>query len=1041
MLTQIAYRNQRIVYAVVAILMVFGAWSYFNLPAQEDPAITIRQAIVQTAYPGLSPERVEGLVTKPLERAIRRLPEVEEIRSSSVSGLSIIHVEAYDRYFQLDQIWDDLRAEVQSAAANLPEGTRPPQVLDNTGDVAVVTAAMRSPDHTVAELGDMATYVRDQLYAVDGVKAIDIVGAQPERIYIESRNALLSQLGVSPEIIAQTLASQNIIRPGGQIDLGERAVLIEPTGDFRDLEAIRNTLIEIPGTGETIALRDVADVRRDLADPAPQAVFYQGDEAVMFAIAMQEGRNVLEFGPAMAEVLEEVEQTLPVGFTIDIATFQADQVEQAVFGVSFNVLQTLGLVLAVVVLLLGLQTGLIVGAIIPVITLATLAIMGVAGMPLERMSLATLVIALGILVDNGIVVAEDFKRRIAEGETRDEALKSVGSTLALPLFVSTSVTILVFLPLMLAEHVAGEYTRSISLVIAITLSVSWLMAMMVTPLLSHKFATPPKPNAKRPLYERAFDPLIAGYEVLLRWALHNRAFFLGGMVLALVASAVAIATAPSRFFPGSDRAQIITYLDLPADVTTNATQEEMSVLLPTLTQERFDWMVDHIAYVGFGGPRFVLSLTPVDPAPNRAVLVMNVDSPDSMERAVGELRTYLNTEFGHISSRVTTMFLGPSDSAVLEVQVIGPDADYIYETARSVESLIAQAIPGARDIRQNWENRIARVVVDVDQARARRAGVTSADIAQTMSSYFNGRSVSEYRDGDDVIPIVARATQAERTNLDQIRTLSIFGSGGAVVPLAQVAEIEFVNGFSRIERENLARTVTIEARSDVMGAEDMVPLIQPLLDDLQASMPPGHSIEFDGIITQSAEGRSALLANMPVSFGIILLLLVMQFNSFRRPIILMMTIPLILVGVALGLRGFGADFGFMPILGMLSLAGIVMCNAIVLIDRIEIERSKGYTGLEPIIRAGKRRLRPILMTTVTTVLGLMPLIVSLDPLFFGMATVMAAGLTMGAILTLGFVPVVYSLFFAKQLRSDRTHEPPETNKPKRVNSPAAVPAK
>ena len=1018
MLTQLAYRNQRIVYAIVAILMAVGIWSYFTLPAQEDPAITLREAIVETAYPGLGPERVEELITRPLERAIRRLPEVEEIRSSSVSGLSIIHVEVYDRFFELDQIWDDLRAEVEAAAGSLPEGTQPPRVLDDTGDVAVVTAVLRSPDHTLAELGDMATYVRDQLYSVEGVKSIDIVGAQPERIYIESRNAQLTQLGISPEIIAQTLASQNIIRPGGQIDLRERAVLIEPTGDYRDIEAIRNTLIEIPGTGETIALRDVADVRRGLVDPAPQTVLYQGDPAVMFAIAMLDGNNVLEFGPAVADALDQLEHTLPIGFTLGIVTFQADQVEQAVYGVSLNVLQTLGLVLGIVVLLLGLRTGLVVGAIIPVITLVTLAIMGMFGMPLERMSLATLVIALGILVDNGIVVAEDYKRRIGEGEDRHQALKNVGSTLALPLFVSTSVTILVFLPLMLAEHVAGEYTRSVSLVIAITLSVSWLIAMMVTPLLSHRFAVPPDPNARRPLYERAFDPLIAGYEILIRWALRNRILFLGGMVAALVASAAAIASAPQRFFPGSDRAQIITYLDLPADVTTNATRAEIDALLPTLTPERFDWLVDHVAYVGFGGPRFVLSLTPVDPAPNRAVLVMNVDDPDSMDRAMSELRGHLDSEFGHISSRVTRMFLGPSDSSVLEVQVIGPDRDYIYETARGVETLLAEAIPGVRDIRQNWENRTARVVVDVDQTRARGAGVTSADVAQTMSAYFNGRPVSEYREGDDVIPIVARAVESERTNLDQIRTLSVFGASGAVVPLAQVADVRFVNGFSRIERENLARTITIEARSDLMGAEDMVPLIEGRLAQMAAAMPPGHRIEFDGIITQSAEGRAALLANMPLSFGVIVLLLIVQFNSFRRPAILIMTIPLILVGVAIGLRGFGADFGFMPILGMLSLAGIVMCNAIVLIDRIESERAEGYTGLEPIVRAGKRRLRPILMTTVTTVLGLMPLIVSVDPLFFGMATVMAAGLTMGAILTLCFVPVVYSLFFAKQLRED-----------------------
>ncbi|MBO6638195.1 MAG: efflux RND transporter permease subunit [Roseitalea sp.] len=1028
MLTRLAFRYQRIAFFLVAMLMGFGAYSYFTLPAQEDPAITIRQAIVQTHYSGLSPERIEELVTKPLERAIRRLPEVEEIRSSSVSGLSIIHVEVFDQFFDLDQIWDDLRHEVEGAAVSLPDGALPSVVLDNTGDVAVVTAALRSPDHTMAELGEMAVYIRDQLYAVDGVKSIDIVGERPERIYIESRNARLAELGISPNVIVNALASQNIIRPGGQIDLGDRTLLIEPTGDFDNLDEISDTLIEIPGTGETVALRDVAEVTRSLIDPAPQLAYYQGDPAVILAIAQQDGQNVLEFGPAVADRLAGIEATLPVGFTLDIVTFQPDQVEQAVFGVSLNVLQTLGLVLAVVVLLLGLQTGLIVGAIIPAITLATLAIMGMFGLPLERMSLATLVIALGILVDNGIVVAEDFKRRLGDGEDRDQALENVGSTLAMPLLVSTGVTILVFLPLMLAEHVAGEYTRSISIVIAITLSISWLMAMTITPILSHRFATVTTGGAKRPLYERAFDPLIAGYEVLIAAILRNRALFIAGMLVALVVSAAAIVTNPQRFFPGSDRAQIITYIDLPANVTTTTTNAEIEALLPTLTQDRFDWLVDHVAYVGFGGPRFVLSLTPIDPAPNRAVLIFNVDEPASVDRAMDELRSHFEADFSHFQTRVTRMFLGPSDSSILEVQIKGPDRDFVYATARKIEDIIA-SVPGARDIRQNWENRIARLVIDVDQAQARRAGVTSADVAQSMSAYFSGRAVSQYREGDDVIPIVARATEEERSDLDRVRTLAIFGANGVVVPLMQVADVELVNGFSRIEREDLTRTVTIEGRSDLMGAEDMVPLIEDQIASLEATLPPGHSIEFDGIIAQSAEGRNALAANLPLSLGIIVVLLIAQFNSFRRPVILIATIPLIIVGVALGLRLFGADFGFMPILGMLSLAGIIMCNAIVLIDRIDLERRLGKPLEQAVIEASKRRLRPIIMTTVTTILGLLPLILSRDPLFFGMAVVMATGLAVGAVLTLGFVPVLYTLLF----RREATQDDPTANESDQIN--------
>ncbi|MFD0858626.1 efflux RND transporter permease subunit [Roseovarius aquimarinus] len=1017
MLTRLAFRAQRLVFAIVAILMGFGTYSYFTLPAQEDPAITIREALVSTRYPGLSPERMEELVTKPLERAIRTLPQVEEIRSSSTAGNSIIHVEVHDRYFDLDQIWDDLRAEVDLAAASLPEGTQPPVVTDDFGDVAVVTAALRSPDHSLAQLGDMASHVRDRLYAVPGTKSVDILGRQPERIYVETRTAKLASLGIGTEAIAGALRNQNIIRPGGEIDLGPRSLIIEPTGDYRDLEAIGETLIPMQA-GETIPLRDIAELRRTLVDPPPQAAYYQGRPAIIFAIAMQEGSNVLEFGPRIAERLDEIEAGLPVGYEIDTVTFQADQVERAVYGVTINVLQTLGIVLAVVVLLLGLRTGLIVGAIVPIVMLSTLAVMGFLGLPLERMSLATLVIALGLLVDAGVVVAEDYQTRLGEGASRDEALRQTGSELSLPLLSSTATTVLVFLPLMLAEHVAGEYTRSISVVIAITLSISWLLAMTVTPILSHRFAARPDPEAPRPLRERAFDPLGEGYGRLIGWMLRRKALVLGAMGLCLVGGVAGVATSPQSFFPGSDRAQLIVYIDLPADVTTNATDAAMREVMPTLTEERFDWLEDQATYVGFGGPRFVLSLTPVDPAPSRAVMVVNVDAPANVERAKRELRAHLEGRFSQFEARVTPMFLGPSDSSILEVQIKGPDRAFIYDTAREIEAIIA-TVPGARDIRQDWENRTARVSVRVDQARARASGVTSADVARSMSAYYSGRPVSEFREGDDVIPIVARGMEGERGDLDRMRTLSVFSASGEAVPLMQVADIELVNGFSRIERENLVRTVTVQGRSSEMGAEDMAPLIADRLDALRADLPPGHSIEFDGILVQSGEGRAALAANMPLCLAIIVILLIAQFNSLRRPAVILATVPLIVVGVALGLRIFSAPFGFMPILGLLSLAGIILNNAIVLIDRIDLERAEGHDGDAAIIRAGVRRLRPIVMTTVTTVLGLLPLILSRDPLFYGMAAVMATGLLVGTVLTLGVVPVLYSMVFRTCAAAER----------------------
>ncbi|SLN71684.1 Multidrug resistance protein MdtB [Roseivivax jejudonensis] len=1017
MLTRLAFRFQRLTFFLVAVLMGFGAYSYFTLPAQEDPQITIREAIVTTRYPGLPPERIENLVTKPLERAIRTMPEVEEIRSSSTAGASIIHVEVYDRFFDLDQIWDGLRAEVERASTSLPDGTQPPVVTDDVGDVSVVTATLTSQDHTLAEMSEMAGHVRDQLYTVNGVKAVDISGAREERVYIETNSSRLAALGIGPAAIAQTLSSQNIIRPGGQVDLGYRTLLIEPTGDYRNVQQIAETLIPVPGGG-TIPLRDIATVERTLADPVTQAAYYQGKPAIIFAVAMQDGGNVLEFGPRVADKLDEIETGLPLGYEIGTITFQAEQVEKAVYGVSINVLQTLGIVLAVVVCLLGLRTGLIVGAIVPIVMLSTLAVMGFMGLPLERMSLATLVIALGLLVDAGVVVAEDYKTRLSEGAERDEALEATGSEMQLPLLSSTATTILVFLPLMLANHVSGEYTRSISLVIAITLSISWLLAMTVTPILSHKFAArEPAEGADRPFYERMFDPLNDGYARLIGQVLSHRWIFVALMVCGLVGGIAGIATAPQKFFPGSDRAQIITYLDLPTDVTADATQDAVEELLPTLTDDEFDWLEDTAAYVGYGGPRFVLSLTPIDPAPNRAVLVMNVDESENVARGVEELRSHLETNFSDFTSRVTTMFLGPTDSSVIEVQIKGPDRDFVYRAAAQLEEILG-SVPGARDIHQDWENRILRLEVKVDQVRARRAGVTSSDVAQSMSSFFSGRAVSQYRDGDDVIPIVSRASDAERTDLDRLRTVPVFAQDGSSVPLAQVAEVAIAQGYSRIEREGLERTVTVSGRSELMGAEDMAPIIEDDIEALRATLPVGHSIEYDGILTQSAEGRAALAANMPLCLALVVVLLIAQFNSFRRPAIILATVPLIVLGVALGLRLFRADFGFMPILGLLSLAGIILNNAIVLIDRIDIEREAGRIGNEAIIEAARRRLRPILMTTITTILGLLPLILSNDPLFYGMATVMAAGLGVGTILTLGFVPVLYSLFFRMAQKDD-----------------------
>ncbi len=1015
-LSEMAYRRRAVVYLVTVLLMGIGAVNYFTLPAREDPEITIREALVTTEYPGLSAERMELLVTKTLEEAVRQIPEVEEIRSVTQAGLSIIHVELRDSIFELDQVWDEVRAEVEAARAQLPDGTGPPRVFDDFGDVAVVTAALTADDFDMADMYDMAQHVRDLMYGVPGTKRVDLLGVQPERIYVEAKNARLAELGLDPQVLGAMLAEQNIIRPGGEVDTGERAFILEPSGNYDDLDAIGDTLIRLPGGNGAVPLRDLATVKHGYQDPPITKAYYNGRPAIVFAVAMVGHNSVLSYGARAKARLESIADTLPAGYQLDLITHQAEQVGKAVFGVSASVLQTVVIVLIVVILFLGLRTGLIVGSIVPAVMLASLGVMGFADMQLERMSLATLVIALGILVDNGIVVAEDFKRRLEEGISRDEALRQTGGELAFPLLASSLTTILVFLPLMLADHVSGEYTRSVSLVILITLSVSWVLALMLTPTLCHRFIRIDPDRAGSDGHSPILERLERGYGRLLRGILKQRALFLLVMGGLLVAAVAGMGVVPKKFFPASDRSQILVYIDLPAGVTTRTTDAAVNRLFGFLDdRERFPHIDDYAAYIGFGGPRFVLSLTPIDRASNKAFVMINVDRFDHMAPMVTGLRELFAREFPGLSAEVARMFLGPSDSAKLEVQVRGPDADHIYAIAGRMERLL-ESVPGAINVQQDWENRVSKLVVQVDQTRAWRAGITSADVARGLSRYFSGEAITDFRDGDDLVPIVVRGVDAERRDMDRVRSLAIYPAnapaGTAGVPLFQLADFELKNEFARIEREDMIRTITVEARNSVMNAEDMVPRLADGLARLRADLPPNHFIEYDGVVAESKEAQAALQANAPLCLGMILILLVTLFNSYRRPVIIMLTAPLIVIGVVIGLFVMRSTFGFMEILGIYALAGIIMNNAIVLINRFDIERADAdKSDFDAIVSASMRRLRPILMTMGTTVIGLMPLIIGRDALFYGMSSVIAFGLAVGTILTLGVTPVLYSLFF------------------------------
>jgi multidrug efflux pump subunit AcrB len=1030
---------------LVGILMLFGVYSYLTLPAREDPKLIIREALVTTAYPGLPADRVELLITKPLEEAIIALPNIRDIESTSMNGVSIVKPRFDFDTPDLELAFENLAETVAETVPALPEGAQTPIVNDDFGDIATMTLALHGPDYGNAELADYAEHVRDQLILVEGTKKVDLLGVRPERIFVEFENAVLSQAGIAPDAIAAALDSENTIRPGGAVELADGAITLRPGGDFKNIDDVRSALVRSPA-GTLVRLGDIATVSRGYEDPAQRRAYYNNDETVILAVVMEEGLSVLNYSAAARKEVERVAATLPVGLSLDIVTYEATKVEAAVYGVSFNMLQTLAVVLGIVILFLGVRTGLIVGAIIPAVILATFAIMGAFEIALQRMSLATIIISLGLLVDNGIVIAEDFKRRVQELGDRDKALAQTSRELAFPLLVSSLTTIAVFLPLLIANSDSTEYTRSISLVVTIALSISYVFAMTVTTTLCYLFLKVPEAGStddadqEKSRIARGFDRLTDIYATILRQVLAYRWLYVAAMVALFAAAGLLQSAIPKEFFPSNNNPQVLVYIELPSGATSSQTDAGVRDIVKLIDdKDAFPEVEGFAAYVGFGGPRFVLSLSPVDPAPNKGFIVINTTDLAGAEAIVPRLREVFAARVPDINARVTRMFLGPEDPKVIRLQITGPDADYINARASDVMAMLAQE-PGMIDIWSDWRSRTVELDLKVDQQAARAAGVTSADIALSLQRQLDGQPVSTFREGDESFPIVMRGTKDERTSIERLRTAAVYAADGTSVPLGQVAELKLGGEWGFIQREDMVRTVTVEGRNLSMGPEDLAPILQPRIDAMNAGLAPGHNIKIAGILEESGKNNAALIATLPIVIGVTFFLLIAQFGDFRRPLVIFLSLPFATFGAFLGLLVMQSPFGFMAILSLFALFGVIINNSIVLVDRIDIERgailaegaaetaASREREFEAVISACRRRFRPVVMTTLTTIAGLLPLIIAQDVLFYGFASSVAFGLLVGTfVVSLGLTPVLYCLFFGirKIDRDDEANAGPD----------------
>lgn len=996
-------RTRFTVLAMIAVLMA-GFLTYDTLPKRENPSITIRTAIVSAQFPGMSPQRVEDLLAIPLERAAREIAAVEDISTLITTGTVTLWVAMYDSVSgaDLDTAFQDLRTRMEEEARTLPDGTRGPFVNTNYGDVAVATVAVTGDGFTLPEIAGAATDLQKGLYEVDGVTKVTLSGEQDERVWLEIDSRRLAAVGVQiPQVLAD-LADQNVILPAGEIDADGLSIVLEANGNLETIDEIENVLTRAAGSDATVRLRDLMSVRRGTVDPLQEPVYFNGEPAVLVSVEMAEDRDIQKLGGALREAIGDLEQQQPIGISYNVSTFQETNVTVAINSALSNVAQTFVVVLVVMVLFMGLRPAVVIVCIVPLTMMVALLLMSRFGIDLEQVSIAAVIISLGLLVDNGLVIVDDIQSRIDEGAAPEDAATAAGGQYFVPLAVASITTVSAFIPMLILEGGTGEFAFSLGAVVAMMLAGSWFAAHYFLPflaakLLRRKTASDDGHRISRVYGETVRRLLPLGIPVIL-----------GSYALVLVGG-LAFGLLKSEMFPLSERSEFLIYLDMPKGTAITATRDEALAVDSWLRDPEINPEVrDTTTFVGHGGPRFYLALSPADTDPSSAFILVNTTSYEGAVAAADRARDYLFQNRPAARARVTRLSMGGGESGIVEVEIRGQDADTMLAAAKTVEAAYAD-MPGIVLNENDWGNKVVKVVIDIAQDKARELGVTSRDISDVLNTYFSGTTYSTFRDGPDSIPIVLRAEPGYRDSLEDIANLSIPTDTG-LISLDQVATFRPRLELSQLRRKNQVRQIVISGKSDVLSAREVEAALQPALAG--AGLPPGYEIEIGGESANSAETNAKLAAGMPLALIVMIAALVFQFNSARRVLLTFVTIPLIVIGAPLALFLTGQPLSFFAILGLISLMGIIINNAIVLIDQIDIER-RTLDRDEAIVAAARKRLRPVMLTSLTTVLGLLPMALFGGALFEPMATLMIGGLLLSSPLTLFFVPCGYRLLFGR----------------------------
>jgi len=1010
-IAEFCIRKKTITLVFAALLVVGGVVSYRNLPRLEDPEFTIKTALVLTPYPGATAEEVEEEVTDVIERAAQQLGQLKRVKSKSERGLSTVEVEIKDKYDKrlLPQVWDELRRKIDDAQGRLPPGAGPSLVNDDFGDVYGVYVAVTGDGYSYAEIKEYAKLLQRELLLVEDVKKIELYGVQPEVVYVKMSRQKLAQLGISEKAIFLALAQKNLVANAGDVKVGPEYIPIDPTGAFQSVQEMGDLLISEPGASQQVYLGDVATIERGYRDPATVKLRFDGQPAVGLAISTIQGGNVVKMGEAMRRRMIELEPRRPIGMELHVISLQSDAVTQSVRGFVVNLLEAVAIVVVVLLIFMGLRSGLLIGAILFLTICGTFVVMGLYQITLERISLGALIIALGMLVDNAIVVTEGILIRIQQGQDPTKAASAVVQQNMIPLFGATVIAVLAFGAVGLSQDSTGEYCRSLFLVLLISLMLSWVTAITITPLLCVMFL---KGKAEAAESDDPYGGAIfQAYKRFLKRCIRHRWVTVAVAAGLLAISIFGFGFVEQSFFPPSTRPQFMIDFWLPQGTHIDDT-EIVAEKIENYLIEQYPDDVEHVTtFVGQGGSRFLLVYSPEKPDSAYAQLLVTVNDYRSIDEIAPAVQKWLEESFSDAVPVVKKFLLGPGEGGKIQLRISGRDPKVLRRLTDQAMKIIEDD-GGAVGIRSDWRQRSKVVRPVLSEARARRLGVTRADLARAFETAYTGTRAGVYREGDNLLPIIARRPESERGDVNNLNDIQVFSPAARkTVPVRQVT-----SGFKTvwedpiIWRRNRLRTVTVHCDQRSGNASILLGRIRPRIETME--VPPGCRMEWGGEYESSKDAQAGVAASIPSFLLLMVLVVVCLFNALRQPAIIWLCVPLAMIGITFGLLLTRQPFGFMALLAGLALSGMLIKNSIVLLDQIGVELSEGKEPFQAIVDSGTSRMRPVLMAAVTTVMGMIPLVI--DAFFKAMAVTIMFGLAFATVLTLIVVPVLYAIFFRVQ---------------------------